>query len=77
MSQATDIIDFIRDHGSITTKQATEQLGCYLLASRISDLKKFGVPIEREMITVPAHNGKNTRVARYTIPGGVPECFSA
>lgn len=77
MSQATDIIDFIRDHGSITTKQATEQLGCYRLASRISDLKKFGVPIEREMITVPAHNGKNTRVARYTIPGGVPECFSA
>ena len=77
MSQATDIIDFIRVHGSITTKQANEQLGCYRLASRIGELKKFGVPIEREMITVPAHNGKNTRVARYTIPGGVPECFTA
>ena len=77
MSQATDVIEFIRDNGSITTKQAMEQLGCFRLASRINEMRKFGIPIEREMITVPAHNGRNTRVARYTIPGGVPSCFKA
>ena len=75
MSQVTDVIEFIRDHGSITSKQAMEHLGCFRLASRINDMRKGGIPVEREMITVPAHNGKNTRVARYTIPGGVPPCF--
>ena len=77
MSQATDVIEFIRDNGSITTKQATEELGCYRLSGRIYDMRKAGIPIEREMVTVPAHNGRNTRVARYTIPGGVPSCFKA
>ena len=77
MSQTTDIIEFIRDHGSITTKQAVEQLGCLRLASRISEMKAFGIPVEREMITVPNRKGESCRVARYTIPGGVPECFNA
>ena len=77
MSQTTDIIEFIRDHGSITTKQAVEQLGCLRLASRISEMKAFGIPVEREMITVPNRKGESCRVARYTIPGCVPECFNA
>ena len=77
MSQITDVIEYIRDHGSITSRQAIFNLGCYRLASRINDMRKGGIPVESEMITVPAHNGKNTRIARYTIPGGVPECFKA
>lgn len=77
MSQATDVIEFIRKHGSITTKQAMDELGCYRLASRISDMKTAGIPVEREMVTVPRRDGTTARVARYTIPGGVPECFSA
>ena len=77
MSQATDVIEFIRDHGSITTKQAMEHLGCYRLSGRIYDMRKCGITVEKEMVTVPSHNGKNTRVARYTIPGGVPDCFRA
>lgn len=77
MSQATDVIESIRKNGSITTKQANDILGCYRLSGRIYDLKKFGIQIEKEMITVPRRDGTNTRVARYTIPGGVPECFRA
>ena len=76
MSQATDVIEFIRDNGSITTKQAVEILGCYRLSGRVYDIRQAGINIEKEMITVPTRNGV-TRVARYTIPGGVPECFSA
>ena len=76
MSQAMQVIDFIKNHGSITTKQAVDELGCYRLASRIADMKAAGIPIEREMITVPRRDGTNTRVARYSIPGGVPECFT-
>jgi hypothetical protein len=77
VSQATDIIEYIRDHGSITTKQAMEDLGCYRLSGRIYDIKSFGIPVEREMVEVLNRKGETCRVARYTIPGGVPECFSA
>lgn len=76
MSQATDVIEFIRDNGSITTMQAFG-IGITRLASRIHDLRTFGIPVEKEMITVQNRKGEPCRVARYTIPGGVPECFSA
>lgn len=75
MSQAADVIEYIRDNGSITTKQAMEDLGCYRLSGRIYDIKSRGIDVKSEMITVQNRNGKNCRVARYTIPGGVPECF--
>jgi hypothetical protein len=76
MSQATDIIEYIRDNGSITTMQAFG-LGITRLASRIHEIKSFGIPVEKEMISVQNRKGETCRVARYTIPGGVPECFSA
>ena len=76
MSQATDVIEFIRDNGSITTMDAFG-LGITRLASRVHELRKFGVPVEKEMITVQNRKGELCRVAKYTIPGGVPECFSA
>ena len=74
MSQATDIIEYIRDHGSITTMQAFG-IGITRLASRVHDLRRFGIPVDREMVEVLNRKGETCRVARYTIPGGVPECF--
>lgn len=76
MSQATDVIEFIRDNGSITTMDAFG-LGITRLASRVHELRRFGVPVEKEMITVKNRKGEPCRVAKYTIPGGVPECFTA
>ena len=76
MSQATEIIEYIRDNGSITTMQAFG-LGITRLASRVHDLRSFGINVEKEMVSVQNRNGKTCKVARYTIPGGVPECFSA
>ena len=74
MSQATDVIEYIRDNGSITTKQAMEDLGCYRLSGRIYDIKAIGIEVEKEMITVQNRNGKDCRVARYTIPN-LPAAF--
>ena len=76
MSQTTDVIEFIRDNGSITTMDAFG-LGITRLASRVHELRRFGVPVEKEMITVKNRKGEPCRVAKYTIPGGVPECFTA
>jgi hypothetical protein len=76
MSQATDVIEYIRDNGSITTLDAFG-IGITRLASRIHDIKRFGIPVDKEMISVQNRKGETCHVARYTIPGGVPECFSA
>ena len=75
MSQATDIIEFIRDNGSITTMQAFG-IGITRLASRIHEIKSFGITVEKEMVEVQNRKGETCRVARYTIPN-IPECFSA
>lgn len=77
MSHATDVIEYIRDHGSITTKQAMEDLGCYRLSARIYDIRAVGINVQKDMVEVMNRKGETCRVARYTIPGGVPECFSA
>lgn len=70
MSQTTDIIEYVIANGSITTKQAMDDIGCYRLASRISEMKKSGIPVQREMVTVKNRNGDDCRVARYTFPCG-------
>ena len=76
MSQATDVIEYIRDHGSITTKQAMEDLGCYRLSGRIYDIKSWGIEVKKEMVTVQNRKGNDCRVARYTIPN-IPAAFYA
>ena len=75
MSQAREIIEFIRDNGSITTMQAFG-LGITRLASRVHELRSFGIPVQKEMVSVLNRKGETCRVAKYTIPGGVPDCFT-
>jgi hypothetical protein len=67
MSQAKEVIDFIRQNGSITTMQAFG-LGITRLASRVHDIRAFGINVEKEMVTVKNRKGEDCRVARYTIP---------
>jgi hypothetical protein len=67
MSQAKEVIDFIRQNGSITTMQAFG-LGITRLASRVHDIRAFGINVEKEMVTVKNRKGEDCRVARYSIP---------
>ena len=75
MTQAVEILEYIRDNGSITTLQAFS-LGITRLASRVHELREVGIPIEKEMVAVQNRKGETCRVARYTIPN-IPDCFSA
>ena len=61
------IIEYIKEFGSITDKEAYIDIGCRRLASRIHDLKVQGYPIKTEMITVKNRREQNCRVARYTL----------
>lgn len=66
MSHERQIKEYMEKHGSITSMEAIRAFGCTRLAARISDLKRHGENIDREMVEVKDHNGDTTRVARYS-----------
>ena len=66
-SQCERIIDYMQRYGSITQLQAYLDIGCWRLASRISDLKKQGYAIKREMVKVKNRYGEYVPVARYSL----------
>jgi hypothetical protein len=43
-------------------------LGITRLASRVHDIRAFGIIVEKEMVTVKNRKGEDCRVARYSIP---------
>lgn len=61
------VLDYMHDFGSITPLEAIVDLGVHRLASRISELKKMGYPIESEFIPVKNRYGKTSRVKRYWV----------
>jgi hypothetical protein len=70
MSKATQterILDYIDQFGSITQFEALRDLGVMRLASRISDLKKQGYPIEGEIIAVKNRFEEDCYIKRYRL----------
>lgn len=65
--QRERVLKYMQDFGSITQLEALEHLGVARLASRISDLKKDGYAIRREMIGKKNRYGELTTVARYSL----------
>ena len=60
-NQETEILNYLKQGNTLTSLESLEKMGCFRLASRISDLKKQGYEIHREMIKLP--NWKH--VAKY------------
>ena len=50
MSQALNILKYLREGNDITTLEAFEKFGCCYLTCRIRDLKEMGVPIQSQEI---------------------------
>lgn len=70
MTQNERILRHLRDYGSITQLEAMQEYGIMRLASRISDLRRMGYKIEREMIARNNRYGEATRFASYRISEG-------
>ena len=70
-TQNQRIIDYINEFGSITQFEAMRDLGVMRLASRISDLKRLGYPVESEMVAVKNRYGEECRVKSYSLRGEV------
>lgn len=69
-TQAEMVLDYIHEYGSITQLEAIRDIGCYRLASRISDLKKAGFPIVGRPEAVPNRYGGKSHIKRYSLQGG-------
>lgn len=69
-TQTERVLKYMEQHGSITSLQAISLLGVMRLASRISDLRKAGFPIESEMVTATNRFGEKVSVKRYKLRGG-------
>lgn len=67
MTQCEMILRHMEDCGSITSLEAVEQYGIMRLASRITDLKKAGYQIRREMVSRKNRYGDTVTFARYSM----------
>lgn len=66
-TQKDEIYWYLLEHGSITPLEALSEFGCMRLASRISELKKDGVEIRRELVGKKNSRGKMVYFAKYII----------
>lgn len=64
-TQTARLLEYQRQHGSITPMQAWNELGIYRLAARVSDLQAQGHAILAERVTVQNRHGEPCRVAEY------------
>lgn len=69
MTQKEKILQYLKEHGTITTREAFVNLGVTRLASRIWDLRNDGYNIIREMISVKNRDGEKCTVAQYRLEG--------
>lgn len=66
MTQRERILKYMDDFGSISPKEAYNDLGIMRLAARISELSKAGVPIIRKMETSKNRYGDSVSYMRYS-----------
>ena len=67
MTHCDQILDYIREHGSITQQDAYhfKPHGCVRLPARINDLRKLGYPIRTVRETKKYEDGATISFARY------------
>lgn len=69
MSQTMQVMDYLRKHGSITQKEATDRLGVTRLAAIVWKLRhKHGFTILDKTETVKNRFGVPCNIKRYYLP---------
>ena len=67
MTQVMRTIQYMEQHGSVTSKEAIEDYGCYRLASRISDIKRLGIKVYDKTEKGRNRYGEPTAWKRYSL----------
>ena len=67
-SQRHEVLQYMREHGSITRMESFLEIGVTELSSRIGEIERIdNIRIDREPITVKARNGRVVKVMKYSI----------
>lgn len=66
-SQCKVILFYLKEKGSITTKEARQLCQCERLAERVADLRRSGIPIRTDMKTYINEHGYPVRYAVYRL----------
>ncbi len=66
-TQTARILAYLEQFGSITQLEAIRDLGIMRLASRISEMRKNGIPITDKTETVTNRYGEKTYIKRYSL----------
>lgn len=64
-NQTEQILEYMKQHGSISALEAMLHLQCMRLGARIHDLKAEGHLIRKEMESHKADDGHTSHYARY------------
>lgn len=64
-NQENMILDYIKEHGCITTLQAVRELGILQAPARIWGLKRRGIPIATRKKEVVDRYGDTRRIVEY------------
>lgn len=67
MTQHEAIVRYMRDFGSITPMEAFSDLGITKLSTRIGELCRSGVAIEREYVNSTNRYGEATKYMKYRL----------
>lgn len=67
MTQTEKILNHLQEFGTITAGEALTEYGIMRLASRISDLKKSGVPVRKRMVKSKNRFGESVSFAEYSL----------
>lgn len=67
MTQCARILEYMREHGSITTSEAVNELGCNSLSRRITDLTSAGYNIVKTWQDGVNRWGDKTRYLEYRL----------
>ena len=66
-SQCDRILRHLKDNGSITSLEAMQEYGIMRLASRITNLKRKGYPIQSETVSGINRYGETTYYSKYRL----------
>lgn len=67
MTQCEQVLEYMREKGSITAWDAVYNLGVFRLSARISDLKADGYKIKSETIRKKDGRGEYKNYAKYSL----------
>ena len=67
MTQKERILNYLKEHKTITQLEAINIFWDWRLSAKIYQLKKEGYPIKTEMIKVKRADGSDAYVSKYTL----------